>query len=84
MVTKVNPLNFTVVINHLVYLKAFGSTAYAGVPKQLGKKFDMRAKRDNGIMPKKPRISHLLPNNERKIVETINVPFDEDNMLGTK
>ncbi|GBN95599.1 Retrovirus-related Pol polyprotein from transposon TNT 1-94 [Araneus ventricosus] len=64
------------------HLKAFGSTAYADVPKQLRKKFDMRAKK--GIMVgyalKTRRYRISLPN-ERKIVQTINVSFDEDNML---
>ncbi|GBL59411.1 Copia protein [Araneus ventricosus] len=64
------------------HLKAFGSTAYAGVPKQLRKKFDMRAKK--GIMvgyALKTRGYRIWLPNERKIVETINVSFDEDNML---
>ncbi|GBM83683.1 Retrovirus-related Pol polyprotein from transposon TNT 1-94 [Araneus ventricosus] len=64
------------------HLKAFGSTAYAGVPKQLRKKFDMRAKK--GIMvgyALKIRGYRIWLPNERKIVETINVSFDEDNML---
>ncbi|GBM82877.1 Retrovirus-related Pol polyprotein from transposon TNT 1-94 [Araneus ventricosus] len=61
------------------HLKAFGSTAYAGVPKQLRKKFDMRAKK--GIMvgySLKTRGYRIWLPNERKIVETINVSFDED------
>ncbi|GBM50139.1 hypothetical protein AVEN_21827-1, partial [Araneus ventricosus] len=64
------------------HLKAFGSTAYAGVPKQLRKKFDMRAKK--GIMvgyALKTRGYRIWLPNERNIVETINVSFDEDNML---
>ncbi|GBM94824.1 Retrovirus-related Pol polyprotein from transposon TNT 1-94, partial [Araneus ventricosus] len=64
------------------HLKAFGSAAYAGVPKQLRKKFDMRAKK--GIMvgyALKTRGYRIWLPNERKIVETINVSFDEDNML---
>ncbi|GBO28009.1 hypothetical protein AVEN_147108-1 [Araneus ventricosus] len=64
------------------HLKAFGSTAYSGVPKQLRKKFDMRA--EKGIMvgyALKTRGYRIWLPNERKIVETINVSFDEDNML---
>ncbi|GBM43057.1 Retrovirus-related Pol polyprotein from transposon TNT 1-94, partial [Araneus ventricosus] len=64
------------------HLKAFGSTAYSGVPKQLRNKFNMRAKK--GIMvgyALKTRGYRIWLPNERKIVETINVSFDEDNRL---
>ncbi|KAF8795519.1 Retrovirus-related Pol polyprotein like [Argiope bruennichi] len=69
-------------VNHL---KTFGCTAYLGVPKQLRKKFDMRAKK--GIMlgyALRTRGYRIWLPNERKIIETINVSFDDDRVQEPK
>lgn len=61
------------------HLKAFGTTAYLGVPKQLRKKLDMRAKK--GVMvgyAHRTRGFRIWIPSEKKVVESINVSFDED------
>ncbi|GFY20633.1 retrovirus-related Pol polyprotein from transposon TNT 1-94 [Trichonephila clavipes] len=56
----------------VLHLKPFGCLAYAGVPKQIRKKFDMRVKM--GIM----KGYRILLIGENKLVETINVRFEEN------
>ncbi|GFW35422.1 retrovirus-related Pol polyprotein from transposon TNT 1-94 [Trichonephila clavipes] len=61
------------------HLKPFGCLAYAGVPKQIRKKFDMRAK--VGIMmgyAQRTKGYRIWLIDENKLVETINVKFDEN------
>ncbi|GFT27436.1 retrovirus-related Pol polyprotein from transposon TNT 1-94 [Trichonephila clavipes] len=63
----------------VLHLKPFGCLAYAGVPKQIRKKFDMRAKM--GIMMRYAQLTkgyRIWLIDENKIVETINVRFDEN------
>ncbi|GFW78994.1 retrovirus-related Pol polyprotein from transposon RE1 [Trichonephila clavipes] len=63
----------------VLHLKPFGCLAYAGVPKQIRKKFDMRAKM--GIMmgyAQRTKGYRIWLINENKLVETINVRFDEN------
>ncbi|GFX18209.1 retrovirus-related Pol polyprotein from transposon TNT 1-94 [Trichonephila clavipes] len=63
----------------VLHLKPFGCLAYAGVPKQIGKKFDMRAKM--GIMmgyAQRTKGYRIWLIDENKLVETINVRFDEN------
>ncbi|GFV27388.1 retrovirus-related Pol polyprotein from transposon TNT 1-94 [Trichonephila clavipes] len=63
----------------VLHLKPFGCLAYAGVPKQIGKKFDMRAKM--GIMmgyAQRTKGYRIWMIDENKLVETINVRFDVD------
>lgn len=60
------------------HFKCFGATAFLGVPKQLRKKLDMRAKK--GIMvgyAQRTRGYRIWIPAERKIVESINVNFEE-------
>ncbi|GFX93371.1 retrovirus-related Pol polyprotein from transposon TNT 1-94 [Trichonephila clavipes] len=62
-----------------LHLKPFGCLAYAGVPKQIRKKFDMRAKM--GIMmgyAQRTKGYRIWLINENKLVETIYVRFDEN------
>ncbi|GFT50719.1 retrovirus-related Pol polyprotein from transposon TNT 1-94 [Trichonephila clavipes] len=62
----------------VLHLKPFGCLAYAGVPKQIRKKFDMRAKM--GIMmgyAQRTKGYRIWLIDENKLVETINVRFDE-------
>ncbi|GFT89428.1 retrovirus-related Pol polyprotein from transposon TNT 1-94 [Trichonephila clavipes] len=63
----------------VLHLKPFGCLAYAGVPKQIRKKFDMRAKM--GIMmgyAQRTKGYRIWLIDENKLVETINVKFDEN------
>ncbi|GFU98863.1 retrovirus-related Pol polyprotein from transposon TNT 1-94 [Trichonephila clavipes] len=63
----------------VLHLKPFGCLAYAGVPKQIRKKFDMRAK--IGIMmgyAQRTKGYRIWLIDENKLVETINVRFDEN------
>ncbi|GFU61943.1 hypothetical protein TNCV_4022291 [Trichonephila clavipes] len=65
----------------VLHLKPFGCLAYAGVPKQIRKKkkFDMRVKM--GIMmgyAQRTKGYRIWLINENKLVETINVRFDEN------
>ncbi|GFS83978.1 retrovirus-related Pol polyprotein from transposon TNT 1-94 [Trichonephila clavipes] len=63
----------------VLHLKPFGCLAYAGVPKQIRKKFDMRAKM--GIMmgyAQSTKGYRIWLIDENKLVETINVRFDEN------
>ncbi|GFT05485.1 retrovirus-related Pol polyprotein from transposon TNT 1-94 [Trichonephila clavipes] len=63
----------------ILHLKPFGCLAYAGVPKQIRKKFDMRAKM--GIMmgyAQRTKGYRIWLIDENKLVETINVRFDEN------
>ncbi|GFX68373.1 retrovirus-related Pol polyprotein from transposon TNT 1-94 [Trichonephila clavipes] len=63
----------------VLHLKPFGCLAYAGVPKQIRKKFDMRAKM--GIMmgyAQRTKGYRIWLIDENKLVETINVIFDEN------
>ncbi|GFT04403.1 retrovirus-related Pol polyprotein from transposon TNT 1-94 [Trichonephila clavipes] len=63
----------------VLHLKPFGCLAYAGVSKQIRKKFDMRAKM--GIMmgyAQRTKGYRIWLINENKLVETINVRFDEN------
>ncbi|GFW49817.1 retrovirus-related Pol polyprotein from transposon TNT 1-94 [Trichonephila clavipes] len=63
----------------VLHLKPFGCLAYAGVPKQIRKKFDMRAKM--GIMmgyAQRTKGYRIWLIDENKLVETINVRFDVD------
>ncbi|GFW99846.1 retrovirus-related Pol polyprotein from transposon RE1 [Trichonephila clavipes] len=63
----------------VLHLKPFGCLAYAGVPKQIRKKFDMRAK--IGIMmgyAQRTKGYRIWSIDENKLVETINVRFDEN------
>ncbi|GFY20509.1 retrovirus-related Pol polyprotein from transposon TNT 1-94 [Trichonephila clavipes] len=63
----------------VLHLKPFGCLAYAGVPKQIKKKFDMRAK--IGIMmgyAQRTKGYRIWLIDENKLVETINVRFDEN------
>ncbi|GFY08801.1 retrovirus-related Pol polyprotein from transposon TNT 1-94 [Trichonephila clavipes] len=63
----------------VLHLKPFGCLAYAGVPKQIRKKFDMRAKM--GIMMGYAQCTkgyRIWLIDENKLVETINVRFDEN------
>ncbi|GBL81594.1 hypothetical protein AVEN_93392-1 [Araneus ventricosus] len=61
------------------HLKPFGCLAYVGVPKQIRKKLDMRAKpgfmMSNALHTKGYRI---WLGEENKLIETINVRFDEN------
>lgn len=69
----------------VAHLKIFGCVAYVGVPKQLRKKLDNRVKK--GVMmgyayhTKGYRI--YLPS-ESKIIETINVRFDESKLAANE
>ncbi|GFY25481.1 retrovirus-related Pol polyprotein from transposon TNT 1-94 [Trichonephila clavipes] len=61
----------------VLHLKPFGCLAYAGVPKQIRKKFDMRAK--IGIMmgyAQRTKGYRIWLIDENKLVETINDDFD--------
>ncbi|GFX65310.1 retrovirus-related Pol polyprotein from transposon TNT 1-94 [Trichonephila clavipes] len=61
----------------VLHLIPFGCLAYAGVPKQIRKKFDMRAK--TGIMmgyAQRPKGCRIWLIDENKLVETINDYFD--------
>ncbi|GFU92566.1 retrovirus-related Pol polyprotein from transposon TNT 1-94 [Trichonephila clavipes] len=63
----------------VLHLKPFGCLAYAGVPKQIRKKFNMRAK--IGIMmgyAQRTKGYRIWLIDENKLVETINVRFDEN------
>ncbi|GFT10306.1 retrovirus-related Pol polyprotein from transposon TNT 1-94 [Trichonephila clavipes] len=63
----------------VLHLKPFGCLAYAGVPKQIRRKFDMRAKM--GIMmgyAQRTKGYRIWLIDENKLVETINVRFDVD------
>ncbi|GFU64284.1 retrovirus-related Pol polyprotein from transposon RE1 [Trichonephila clavipes] len=63
----------------VLHLIPFGCLAYAGVPKQIRKKFDMRAKM--GIMmgyAQRTKGYRIWLIDENKLVETINVIFDEN------
>ncbi|GFW08301.1 retrovirus-related Pol polyprotein from transposon TNT 1-94 [Trichonephila clavipes] len=63
----------------VLHLKPFGCLAYAGVPKQIRKKFDIRAK--IGIMmgyAQRTKGYRIWLIDENKLVETINVRFDEN------
>ncbi|GFW68358.1 retrovirus-related Pol polyprotein from transposon TNT 1-94 [Trichonephila clavipes] len=63
----------------VLHLKPFGCLVYAGVPKQIRKKFDMRAKM--GIMmgyAQRTKGYRIWLIDENKLVETINVRFDEN------
>ncbi|GFX26957.1 retrovirus-related Pol polyprotein from transposon TNT 1-94 [Trichonephila clavipes] len=63
----------------VLHLKPFGCLAYAGVPKQIRKKFDMRAKM--GIMmgyAQHTKGYRIWLIDENKLVETINVRLDEN------
>ncbi|GFX23371.1 retrovirus-related Pol polyprotein from transposon TNT 1-94 [Trichonephila clavipes] len=63
----------------VLHLKPFGCLAYAGVPKQIRKKFDMRAKM--GIMmgyAQRTKGYRIWLIDENTLVETINVRFDEN------
>ncbi|GFW39992.1 retrovirus-related Pol polyprotein from transposon TNT 1-94 [Trichonephila clavipes] len=63
----------------VLHLKPFECLAYAGVPKQIRKKFDMRAKM--GIMmgyAQRTKGYRIWLIDENKLVETINVRFDVD------
>ncbi|GFW26457.1 retrovirus-related Pol polyprotein from transposon TNT 1-94 [Trichonephila clavipes] len=63
----------------VLHLKPFGCLAYAGVPKQIRKKFYMRAKM--GIMmgyAQHTKGYRIWLIDENKLVETINVRFDEN------
>ncbi|GFX73017.1 retrovirus-related Pol polyprotein from transposon TNT 1-94 [Trichonephila clavipes] len=63
----------------VLHLKPFGCLAYAGVPKQIRKKFDMRVKM--GIMmgyAQRTKGYRIWLIDENKLVETINVRFDEN------
>ncbi|GFV45603.1 retrovirus-related Pol polyprotein from transposon TNT 1-94 [Trichonephila clavipes] len=63
----------------VLHLKPFGGLAYAGVPRQIRKKFDMRAKM--GIMmgyAQRTKGYRIWLIDENKLVETINVRFDEN------
>ncbi|GFV60724.1 hypothetical protein TNCV_4180601 [Trichonephila clavipes] len=58
----------------VLHLKPFGCLAYAGVPKQIRKKFDMRAKM--GIMmgyAQRTKGYRIWLIDENKLVETINI-----------
>lgn len=60
------------------HLKPFGTKAFVGVPKQLRRKLDMRAKK--GVLvgyALNTRGYRIWLPQERKIIETINVRFDE-------
>ncbi|GFX97790.1 retrovirus-related Pol polyprotein from transposon TNT 1-94 [Trichonephila clavipes] len=63
----------------VLHLKPFGCLAYAGVPKRIRKKFDLRAK--IGIMmgyAQRTKGYRIWLIDENKLVETINVRFDEN------
>ncbi|GFV43749.1 retrovirus-related Pol polyprotein from transposon TNT 1-94 [Trichonephila clavipes] len=63
----------------VLHLKPFGCLAYAGVPKQIRKKFNMRAKM--GIMmgyAQRTKGYRIWLIDENKLVETINVRFDKN------
>lgn len=60
------------------HLKPFGTPVYLGIPKQLRRKLDMRAKK--GILvgyAQRTRGYRIWLPEERKIVESINVTFDK-------
>ncbi|GFQ95450.1 retrovirus-related Pol polyprotein from transposon TNT 1-94 [Trichonephila clavata] len=62
----------------ILHLKPFGWLAYAAVPKQIRKKFDMRAK--IGFLmgyAQRTKGYRIWLIEENKLVETINVRFDE-------
>lgn len=60
------------------HLKSFGTPAYVGTPKQLRRKLHMRAKRGTMMgYAMKTRGYRIWIPEDRKIVETINVTFDE-------
>ncbi|GFW12771.1 retrovirus-related Pol polyprotein from transposon TNT 1-94 [Trichonephila clavipes] len=66
----------------VLHLIPFGCLAYAGVPKQIRKKFDMRAKM--GIMmgyAQRTKGYRIWLIDENKLVETINVRFDENKRI---
>ncbi|GBM71737.1 Retrovirus-related Pol polyprotein from transposon TNT 1-94 [Araneus ventricosus] len=61
------------------HLKIFGAAAFLGVPKQQRRKLDTRAKK--GIMvgyAQRTRGYRIWLPSDRKIIESINVNFDED------
>ncbi|GBM98676.1 Copia protein [Araneus ventricosus] len=60
------------------HLKAFGSTAYAGVPKQLRKKFDMRAKKGIMIMLEPNSSGAVLDPNKKIINVSSNYEIDTE------
>ncbi|GFU05691.1 retrovirus-related Pol polyprotein from transposon RE1, partial [Trichonephila clavipes] len=63
----------------VLHLIPFGCLAYAGVPKQIRKKFDMSAKM--GIMmgyAQRTKGYRIWLIDENKLIETINVRFDEN------
>ncbi|GFY13190.1 retrovirus-related Pol polyprotein from transposon RE1 [Trichonephila clavipes] len=63
----------------VLHLIPFGCLAYAGVPKQIRKKFDMHAKM--GVMMGYAQCTkgyRIWLIDENKLVETINVRFDEN------
>ncbi|GFS68948.1 hypothetical protein TNCV_4569801 [Trichonephila clavipes] len=63
----------------VLHVIPFGCLAYAGVPKQIRKKFNMRAKM--GIMmgyAQRTKCYRIWLIDENKLVETINVRFDEN------
>ncbi|GFT67869.1 retrovirus-related Pol polyprotein from transposon RE1 [Trichonephila clavipes] len=63
----------------VLHLIPFGCLAYAGVPKQIRKKFDMRAKM--GIMmgyAQRTKGYRIWLIDENRLVETINVRFEEN------
>ncbi|GFW44432.1 gag_pre-integrs domain-containing protein [Trichonephila clavipes] len=77
-VTKRLSKNIQVEKPSVLHLKPFGCLAYAGVPKQI-RKFDMRAKM--GIMmgyAQRTKGYRIWLIDENKLVETINVRFDEN------
>jgi len=62
------------------HLKVFGTPVYVGIPKQLRKKLNMRAKRGTMVgYAMKTRGYRIWIPEERKIIETINVTFEEKN-----
>lgn len=66
------------------HLKPFGTTAFLGIPKQLRRKLDMRAKK--GVMvgyAQRTRGYRIWLPSEKKIVESINVNFEEGNINGS-
>lgn len=61
------------------HLQIFGTTAFVGIPKQKRRKLDMRAKKGTfvGYALKTKGYRIYLPD-ERKIIETINVKFQNE------